>query len=195
MDLSFIEKSKIIIDIVTNKQNQKVGEDLFNRYRQFLKDIKDIERDNDYDEDEKAILKNLRVGALTGAGNANYAEFLLFKEIFPNDMLVINYWSFVRNRTIFSIDISLKTIKINSWRMIVSHLFYLGFIFLFLSIFTFLGWVLFEQLSAVTGELSLSSTIVAVIIGTIMCFLIITVFRLLFDHSCYSSLCNQVKAL
>ena len=40
MDLSFIEKFKIIIDIVTNKQNQRAGEDIFTRYFQFLKEIK-----------------------------------------------------------------------------------------------------------------------------------------------------------
>lgn len=195
MDLSFIEKFKIVIDIVTNKQNQKSGEDIFNRYREFLKDIKEIENDSDYDEVEKEVLKNLRVGALTGAGKANYKEFLFFKEIFANDMLLINYWSFVRNRSVFEIDNQSTKIRVKFWPSIRTHIFYLGLVCILLIICTSLGLLIFNQLTSIEGELSLSLTIAISVIGIIMAFLIITIFRLFFEHTYYSSLCNQVNSL
>ncbi|XZT78409.1 hypothetical protein ACT4YI_16855 [Acinetobacter baumannii] len=195
MDLSFIEKFKIVFDIVTNKQNQKSGEDIFNRYRDFLKDIKEIENDSNYDTDDKEVLKNLRVGALTGAGKANYKEFLFFKEIFANDMLLINYWSFVRNRSVFEIDNQNNEIRVKFWPFIRAHLFYLGLIFILVIICTSLALLIFNQLTSIEGELSLSLTISTSVIGIIMAFLIITIFRLFFEHTYYSSLCNQVKSL
>ncbi|ENW81306.1 hypothetical protein F909_02597 [Acinetobacter sp. ANC 3929] len=168
MDLSFIEKFKIIIDIVTNKQNQRAGEDIFTRYFQFLKEIKEIEGNSDIQDDDKLVLKNLRVGALTGAGNASYEDFLLFKKLFSNDKLILNYWSFVRNRIVFKVDSSTHKINIKTWPYFGIHFFYLSFIFLFLIIFVSLGLLIFQQLTSIDGELSLSLTIALSLVGLMM---------------------------
>lgn len=198
MDLSFLEKLKFILDVITNKQNQKSGEEIYQNYKSFLLEIQEIDGLSGIDEIDKKILKNLKVGGLTGAGNSNYEDFLFFKKVFPTDKLLINYWSFVRNRDAYIIEyIDLDAVKIitKTSGQIRSHCFYLILIFVMLLIASTLVWILIQQILVIKGELSLTFTIAAVIIGFLATFLLVTVFRLFFEHSAFSSLNTQIKSI
>lgn len=198
MDLSFLEKLKFILDVITNKQNQKAGEEIYQNYKSFLLEIQVIDGLNGIDEIDKKILKNLKVGGLTGAANSNYEDFLFFKKVFPTDKLLINYWTFVRNRDAYIIEYAEQepiNIKTHNSGQIKSHCFYLilGFVLLFVVSSLFL--ILIQQVLAIKGELSLATTIAAVIIGFLATFLLVTVFRLFFEHSAFTSLNTQIKSI
>jgi len=61
MDLSFLEKLKFILDVITNKQNQKAGEEIYQSYKDFLLEIQVIDKLEGIEEEDKSILKNLKV--------------------------------------------------------------------------------------------------------------------------------------
>nr|WP_314523794.1 hypothetical protein [uncultured Acinetobacter sp.] len=195
MDFTFIEKLKFVLDLITNKQNRKSGEDVYSRFRSFLIDIKEIDSNQVFESDEKKVLKNLRVCALTGARDANYEEFIIFKTLFTTDKLPENYWSFARNRAAFTLDLKNNNLEIDKSGMYKINAAIVLVLSIFIFLFAFVAMMFFQQIINIKGELTLSLTIVLISVGFLLAFLAVTTLRLFYDHLCFTSLCAQVKQL
>lgn len=185
-----------ILELITPEFTRKIHRKRFERLEVFFEAREKIESSITYTDDQKKILLNSAVSALTGAAFSNIDEFDFFVSNFDPNNFENEYFAFARNRMTYELieeadgSKKIRSIKKQKWLMHFLHIF-IGIAFIFVSIAILIKFNQFT--SAFEKDLNIPASITTIGLWVSLLICLLTLIKIIYEWSCWHDFNKLIK--